>query len=236
MSQFMSVATTDARPPTTGTGGASAVAVSTFVAATVFVPAGPATAGAWPTGPFVASVAANTIDGAWGGGALTPAVGDMIIDNQGGVLKGWGIIKKITADAVTISGPTVYDVIEVDAWHGPFAKQQFSPAAGDDLGLWRGVYNPLAERAVIDWIDFTANTQITAQALTICDLAGVAIPGLLWANQAQVAAGLVYQPNLHQFASGHNPDGMTSIELNQLFTVKTANATSTALVGFRMIP
>lgn len=232
MSQWMSVASTTARIPTDGKGGSALP--STFTAANIFVaPGAVPTAGTFPKGPFVASAIANNLTASigWGGAALAPAVGDIISTVTSNF---WGIITKVTASMFAFGGVT-YDCIEVDRWRkfGVIGSNG-TPTAGDDMNAYHLQYSN-QEKWVIDWIDFTGNNQITAQALTICDLNGVAIPGLTFQNQAQVAANLVYQPTLHHFAAGgHGPLGHTSIELDQPFTVKTANAGATATVGFRV--
>jgi len=232
MSQFIACASTTCVAPSNGLGGAT-TAISTFTPATVFVPqAGAITGGAWPTGPFVGSAVANNMDNAWGGGAITIAVGDVIAAASGF----WGIVTAL-GPAGVIAGGTTFDLIEVDKWRKMGQIGGFgTPTAGDDLAGWRGLIGGgKSERFVIDWVALTGNNQVTAQAFSICDLNGVAIPGLVFQNQAQIATNLVYQPNLMCFAAGHGPNGETCVEINQPFSVKTANAGATGTVGFRII-
>lgn len=216
---------------TNGRGGVSSTAVSTFTAATIFAPTGAATAGAWPAGDFVGAAAASTIDGAWGGGGLTPAVGDMIFDRQGGTLVAWAIITKITADAVTIAGPTTYDIIEVDRWRKwGYPDSTVAPGtgglvAGDDMGLFRGVFTGPNESIVIDSIEIRVPAAVN---LTINDINATAVKTI---TCVAAVSPFVYPCTTPGTDDGGGTRGW---EINGPFSV-TTGAGLAATVNFRVV-
>lgn len=233
MSQWISTNSTAPARPTDGRGNADVTAVSTFAPATIFRGPGalPITAGAIPVGTFVASAIANTILAAWGGGARVPAVGDVIFDNQGGVLIAWGIITKLTASAFAAGG-TTYDAISVDRWRKPgVLESNVEPADGDDLGLFPRMYGELSEKWVLDWILVQSNSAAAAATVTVVDLAGNAIPGLT----IGVLPTAAFFPNMLTFASMEEVNGTTAFEINMPVMIKVSAATTQVCMGFRAL-
>lgn len=223
MGAWMDVAGGTTAVPSDGRGGVRTTAVSTFTAATIYNPTGDATAGAWPIGAFVGSANTNTIDAAWGGGALTPTVGDVIFDNQGSVIVAWGCITKITADAVAAGG-TTYDIIEVDGWHKwGYPGSTVMPTAGDDMGLFRMI-GAKCQRWIIDSIESRTNA---AGTVTINDLAGTAVKTITVA----AGSGYVFGTTAPRANAAQGESGW---EINSPFTVTTA-ANLAVTINFRMM-
>jgi hypothetical protein len=215
-----------AKIPADGRGSAVATAVSTFTPSTLFIASATAvTAGGWPAVPFVASSNTNTIDGAWGGGGLTPAIGDLIVTTTSSARVHWGIVTGILPDVVTISGPTTFDAITVDRWRvWGSPDSNVVPTAGDDLGLYRGAHFGPNSRISIESIEVRASA---AGDVTINNLAGTAIKTV---TCIAAASPFVYSLTVPREES----QGEVGWDINGPFSVTTA-ANLAVTVNFRVL-